>query len=354
MSTPGGVDDHSGKPGAMTPTEAAVRDAMLRSVWQVPNSPDLMVRARVTADRIRHRRRRRLTVTGAAMAVLVVAGGATALQTRLGGPDVGARPTPASVTSTPSANDQSGSPVPRTSAPGSASPTGSSPSSPVASDRPAGPWSSLRLDERFTGPALEPGRWTSYTGTSTGSPATTFAPSAVTLTNGGGMRITVDRISQTPPTVRAGGIKATGAGFQYGRWEVRWRMTAGYGVTSDFLFLGEGPGGIGQVATLLPAERRLTISDKVHGTSTTITVDATIYHTVTVESTPQRVRWLLDDKVVVDEPGGAPSLPVVPAIQALVPAEDCGLTPLPASCAGPARYPQYLDVAALRYWAYQP
>ena len=341
-------------PGVVTPTERAVRDAMLRSVGQVPDAPDLMVRARVTAERIRHRRRRRVTAVGAALAVLVVAGGATAVQAGLGGPDVVAtRPWPGG-TSTPSDRDPSGSPVPPTSVPASAATTGSAPPSPIASDRPAGPWSTLRLDETFTAATLDTGRWTMYTGTSTGSPATTFSPSAVTLTAGGGMRITVDRISQTPPTVRAGGIKAAGAGSRYGRWEVTWRMTAGYGVTSDFLFLGEGPGGIGQVATLIPAEHRMTISDKVHGTGTDITVDSTRNHTVAIESTPQRVRWLLDGKVVVDEPGGAPSIPVVPAVQALVPADDCGLTPLPASCAGPTRFPQYLDVAAIRYWAYQP
>ena len=131
-------------------------------------------------------------------------------------------------------------------------------------------------------------------------------------------------------------------------------MTAGYGVTSDFLFLGEGPGGIGQIATMVPAEHRLTISDKVHGTSTDITVDTTRNHAVAIESTPQRVRWLLDGKVVVDEPGGAPGIPVIPAVQSLVPGDDCGLTPLPTSCPGTAQYPAYLDVTSIRYWAYQP
>lgn len=352
MSAARDADDRPATPGVTTPTERAVRDAMLRSVEPVPEVPDLMVRARVTAERIRHRRRTRVAAAAAALAVLVLAGGVTALRAELGRPEVSASRSPAGATPTPSSADSSGSPASPTSAPAVTSAGGSS-SPPAATDQPAGPWSRLRLDERFTGPTLSPSRWTPYTGTSAGSPATTFAPSAVAMTDGGGMRITVDRIGQTPPTVRAGGIKAAGDAVRYGRWEVRWRMTAGHGVTGDFLFLGEGPGGIGQVATLLPAERRMTISDKVHGTSTDITVDATQYHTVTIEATPQRVRWLLDGDVVVDEPGGAPGIPVIPAVQALVPGDDCGLTPLPASCRGSARYPQHLDVTAIRYWAYQ-
>ena len=155
------------------------------------------------------------------------------------------------------------------------------------------------------------------------------------------------------PVARAGGVKLNGAGDRYGRWEVRWRMTAGYGVTGQFVFFGEGPGGIGHIATLSSAEHLLTIADLVHGTSHDVPLDGTRYHTLAMESTPQRVRWLLDGRVVVTESGGAPSLPVVAAVQAIMAGADCGHVPLPAGCPGAATFPQRLDVDYLRFWTYQ-
>lgn len=360
MNEPADFNDPLEAPAPMTPTERAVRDAMLRSTEPVPQALDLMTRAQLAADRIRHRRTRRVAAAAVAITVLAIGGGAAAMRDRTAGRSpVGGTTTaataPSSVATVAASAAQSGPPASGPAASGpAASPRNTAPPTGASSaGQPQGPWGHPQLDEHFTGTALDTSRWTLYTGTSSGSAATVFAPAAVTLPGGGGMRITVERTGQSAPSVRSGGIKVAGAGTRYGRWEVTWRMTAANGVTADFLFLGEGPGGIGQVATLVPAERRMTVSDKVKGTSTDVTLDVSGYHTVAVESTPQRVRWLLDEKVVVDEPGGAPSAAVIPAVQALVAGEDCATTPLPASCTGPASYPQYLDVASIRYWPYQ-
>jgi hypothetical protein len=384
---------------------------MTRSTEHVPDVPDLMARAHVRAARVR-RRRTGVAATGLALALVAAAGIGTLLQSGRD-PDEAVTvqqpaptsssptPTPFPAATGPATPDPSVAPTaPATRRPatgnahGPTSTTGAVRSGRTTSAgptarrttaarggptatrtatgraasgatgaatggaasggdplRPAGPWSTVQVDEGFTATTLDRARWTPYAGTS-GSPETTWSPQQISVQNGA-LRLTVDRVGETTPVARAGGIKQSNAGQRYGRWELRWRMTAGYGVTGDFLFLGEGPGGIGQVATLSSADRLLTISDKVRGTSREISLDGTRYHVVAMESSPQRVRWFVDGRVVVDEAGGAPTIPTVAGVQALVPGADCGRTPLPSGCRGAAAFPQYLDVDYLRFWPYQ-
>jgi hypothetical protein len=374
-------------PGSnQTPTELALRAAMARSVARVPDAPDLMGKALVRAARL-ERRRRALAVSAAGtLALVVVAGGTTMFTLGTAGPRVVTVDDPASRPSGPTEHgptsgtkgEDLGATSPSTTGPTAGAstrsttrattrattrPTTHAPTrstggattrtttAPNQSATPAGPWTAVRTDEGFAGSSLDTNRWLPYTGAANGSP-TTFSPQALTV-QGGTLRITVDRTAGANPPIRGGGVKAAQS-QQYGRWEVRWRMSATPGATAEFVLLGDGPGGIGQIATLSPADRRLTIDDRARGTSRSVSLDATQYHLVTLESTPQQVRWLVDGRVAVTEPGGAPSVPVNAAVQALVSNADCGATPLPSACTGPAVYPQHLDVDYFRYWAYQP
>lgn len=342
------------------PTEQAVREALARTAATLPYAPDLAEGMHRRADRIRRRRRR---VAAAAAAVAVLAGGG--LVARLPDPVAAADGDAVAPTATaspgpavPTAGSTAGSlaPTPNRSAPpptGTPTPTGTPGSQPPPAT--PDPWGAPLLDEQFSGTGPDPLRWSRYQGPSA-SPETYWSSGAVS--GGDGLlRLTVRRVSDRTPTIRAGGVRLVGdrfgAGQRYGRWEVRWRMTAAPGVTGQLVFLGAGPGGISQLATLSPAEGSLTLEDLARGSAQEVALAGTAFHTLALESTPERLRWLLDGAVVADRPGGAPTGPLVAAVQALVREADCGATPLPAGCAGAATYPQVLEVDRLRIWAYR-
>ena len=345
-------------------TEQALRQAMARTVQDVGDVPDLVERMHARAGVVR-RRRRAGAVAGALTALVALTG--IVVRPPWAGHDGSATIAPVPATAPTEALSAPVTPSGSAPAP-TAHATSTSIGSTAASSRPAaaatttttrpptdgtpaGPWAAVTVDDDFTTAPLDTGRWTPYSGSS-GSPETVWSPDVVSV-HDGALRLTVERVSTTTPAARAGGVKLAGDGARYGRWEVRWRMTAGHGVTGQFLMLGEGPGGIGQIATLQPAEHRLLVEDLVRGTSTTVPVDGAAYHVLAMESTPTGVRWLLDGRRVVDEPGGAPVGPVVAGLQALVQGSDCGRIPLPADCTGPATLPQHLDVDRFRFWPYQ-
>jgi hypothetical protein len=341
----------------------AVREALHAATEHLRQVPDLVERVHDRAGRIRRRRRQAGVVglAGAAVAALVV-GVAITL------PGRGASPGP-TFTGVPPAGSggPSGQPStatgrpflspPASSAPSSPGPTsprptgGGTPSQGPSSTVPAGPWGAAQLDDPFGSTVLDPTRWIRYQGAAA-SQETLWAADQVSV-GGGTLRLGVARVSDSTPVARAGGVKVAGPGQRYGRWELRWRMTAAPGVVGQFLFLGEGPGGIGHVATLSSADRTLTLADLVHGTRRELTVDGRRFHTLAVELTPDRVRWFLDGTVVSDRAGGAPTRPVIAALQALVPGPDCGARPLPSGCSGPATFPQTLEVDQIRFWPYR-
>lgn len=347
--------DGTGDDGTRAATERALREAMARSVRDVSDVPDLAGRVHRRAGRLRLRRRlAAVAVVGSVTAVVAVAGAV------VGGPwagrhDARTTPVPASPEGPPRPVTASPSRPPASA--GSSSPTARPTARPTATSGrtvppvAGGPWGQPQLDEEFTASTPDAGRWTPYSGAS-GSAETVWSPDEIAV-RGGALRLSVERVSATTPAARGGGVKLAGAGQRYGRWELRWRMTAGHGVTGQFLFLGEGPGGIGHLATVAPAERRLLLQDLVHGTRRELAVDSTGYHVLAMESTPARVRWLLDGAEVLSEPGAAPSVPVTAAVQALVQGSDCGRTPLPADCSGAGTLPQHLDVDYLRFWPYR-
>ena len=352
-----------GDDGPRAATERALREALERTTRDVPDVPDLVERMHTRAGRLRRRRMAAAGTAGAVTVLVAVTG--LAVRAPWSGDGSGSRimnpagrsadpATPSSPGPTSRSTSTEVPPVP-TPIPssGAATRAGTARAStrPAGPSVPAGPWGALRLDEQFTAPGLDRARWTTYSGAS-GSAETVWSPDDVAVRDGV-LRLTVERVATGTPAVRAGGLKAAGAGERYGRWEVRWRMTAGHGVTGQFLFLGEGPGGIGHLATLAPAERGLVLEDLVHGTRRTVTLDGAAFHVLAVESTPGGVRWLLDGREVADEPGAAPTVPVSFAVQALVQGPDCGRRPLPAGCTGAGTYPQYLDVDYVRAWPYR-
>jgi hypothetical protein len=332
-------------------TEDAVRDAMHRLAEDMPYVPDLRGKMNRRAARIRGRRRV-LAAAVSALAVVAVAGVAAWLPAR-GVPDVPVANPPATSPTSPAGRTTtppSGSPKPGpdTSQPSTSGRIG--PASPTGSTGAAPGWGPLLLDEGFAAPALDTGRWDLYAGASD-SPETVWAPEAAGQ-SAGMLRLSVERVRATTPVARAGGVRLRTAPQRYGRWEVRWRMSAGYGVSGQFVLFGAGPGGIDLLATLRSAERTLTVADLARGNSRDVAVDGTRFHTLTVESTPRGVRWLLDGAVLADHAGAVP-VPLGVGIQALIPAQDCGRLPLPAGCAGRASFPQRLDVDYLRFWAYR-
>ena len=330
-----------------------VREALHLSVERLPPVPDLVERVHDRAGQLR-RRRRRAGLAGTGLAVALAGAAFVVLPHRA--------ITPGPVPTAP-APGGSGEPSSRPAARPSGSPSGSpsrsqsspsgSPSRPSSgsSTVPAAQWGAPQFEDRFDSSVLAPDRWVRYTG-SAASPQTLWSPGQVAV-RGGVLQLGVARVSDIPPVARAGGVKVAGAGQRYGRWELRWRMTAAPGVVGQFLFLGEGPGGIGNAATLSSADRTLTLDDLVHGTRRQVTVDGRRFHTLAVELTPERVRWLLDGTVVSDQPGAAPTRPVVAALQALVQGSDCGAVPLPDDCAGPASFPQTLEVDRISFRPYR-
>ncbi len=365
-------DDHGPEPE--TATERAVRQMLSRRAEQLPPVPDLVGAMHHRAHGLRRLRRARAGLAAAVAVVALV----VVVPRMISGDEphtgvVAARTgTPAPTSASP-AGTGTASPSPRASASGrsvtaAGSPTGSRAPGTSTSGGPAatattpgevtgtsagmsGPWGALGFDDEFGAPAVDPDRWTSYTGAS-GSPETLWSPQEVGVGDGA-LRLGVERVSDTTPVARAGGVKRAGDGERYGRWEIRWRMTAGYGVTGQFLFLGEGPDGIGEIATLSPADRRLILEDLAHGTRQVVSVDGTQYHVLTLEIAPHRVTWSLDGRTVAAWTA-APDRPVVAALQALIQGADCGRTPLPAACAERATFPQYLDIDYVRYWPYVP
>lgn len=338
----------------------AVREALHRSVERLPLAPNLVERVRDRAGTLRARRRRAaLTgLAGAGLAVVVL--GVTIGLPQRGDttpvpvPPLSSPADPDQPPTTPSRSPSSPPPSPSTAVTRSASAPPSPAAGSPSSGRPDGvdgPWGPQQLDEPFSSTQLDPARWIRYTG-SAASPQTLWSPDQVSV-RGGTLRLGVARVSDTRPVARAGGVKVAGPGQRYGRWELRWRMTAAPGVVGQFVFLGEGPGGIGNVATLSSADGTLVLDDLVHGTSRRVDVDGRRFHTLAVELTPQRVRWLLDGTVVSDRAGAAPTRPVVAAIQALVQGSDCGARPLPADCSGPATFPQTLEVDRVGFWPYR-
>ncbi|MBI4943817.1 MAG: hypothetical protein HY830_24000 [Actinobacteria bacterium] len=345
--------------------ETAVRRALEDAVAGLPPVTTLVEGMHARAARIRRRRR----TVSAAVAVAVVVGGVGGLLPRWGGtgtpPDVppagssrSAAPAPA--TRTPAQRPDG--PVP--SGPATSGAATSGPSTPgTPSGRPAAPlprpavtsagasaddWSrrTPALDETFAAGPLDRRRWTPYVGSS--APVTDWTPDAVTV-SGGTLRIAVEPVL---PRVRAGGVKAV-AEHRTGRWEVRWRMSAGGGAIAQLDLLGDGPDGVSHAATLDPSRGTLTVQDLVHGTETRVAVDGREYHSLAVETTPRGVRWLLDGVVVDDRPGTAPRRPLVLALQAFVSEPACAAQPPAAGCPGPSVAGTVLEVDRVRFWPYR-
>lgn len=341
--------------------EPAVRKALEDAVAHLPPVPGLVEGMHVRAARIRRRRR----TVGAAVAVAVVVGGVGGLLPRWGGTG-----TPPDVP--PAGSSQSAAPAPATRTPaqgtGAPVPSGpptSGPSTPgtpsgrseaplprpaaTSSGTSAGTWSrrTPELDETFAAGPLDRRRWTPYVGSS--APVTDWTPDAVTV-SAGTLRISVEPVL---PRVRAGGVKAV-AEHRTGRWEVRWRMSAGAGAIAQLDLLGDGPDGVSHAATLDPSRRTLTVQDLVHGTQTRVSVDGRDYHSLAVETSPRGVRWLLDGVVVDDRPGTAPRRPLRLALQAFVSEPACAAQPPAAGCPGPPTSGAVLEVDRVRFWEYRP
>jgi hypothetical protein len=344
--------------------ETAVRRALEDAVADLPPVPGLVEGMHARAARIRRRRR----TVGAAVAVAVVVGGVGGLLPRWGGtgtpPDVppagssrSAAPAPA--TRTPAQSPDG--PVASTAATSGPSTPGTPPGrSEAPLPRPAvtsagtprastDGWSrrAPELDETFAAGPLDRRRWTPYVGSS--APVTDWTPDAVTV-SGGALRIAVEPVL---PRVRAGGVKAV-AEHRTGRWEVRWRMSAGGGAIAQLDLLGDGPDGVSHAATLDPSRRTLTVQDLVHGTTTRVAVDGREYHDLAVETSPRGVRWLLDGVVVDDRPGTAPGRPLRLALQAFVSEPACAAQPPAAGCPGPSTSGAVLEVDRVRFWEYRP
>jgi hypothetical protein len=351
-------------PGYESETERAFRAALDRTAAELPHVPDLVGGMHLRAGAIRRRRR---TVAGAALTVTALVAGLTTVLTRGAGPGGGTEaagppptasgPVPGSGSSTthrPPVTQASQPPAP--SATGTLLPPASSPAGTPTGSRPAGHpppasgWGPAVFDDEFRTATLD-ARWGPYQGQS-GSSETVFEPDQLTLESGV-LRLKVGPQPRVGP-VPAAGINLPSVTQRYGRVEVRWRSTAAYGVVGQLVFLGEGPSGIGNLATLAAANGSMTVEDLVHKSEKRVPVSsATGWHTLAMEATPQRVRWLLDGVPVADEPGAAPTVPVRLGLQALIPAENCGRVPLPAGCPAAATYPQYVDLDYVRIWPYQ-
>ena len=332
--------------------ELALRKALEDSVAHLPYAPGLVERAHDRAARIRRRRR----TAGTAIAVAVVVGGIGGLLPHRGGPVAPADPPPAGSTS--QGTPATGSPPDRPSATAAPAVAGTdAPGTPTGTPRPALPpavatsapssvtaaWGTPELDETFDSGPLDRRRWTPYVGSS--PPVTDWTPDALAV-SGGALRITVEPVL---PRVRAGGVKSTGA-HRTGRWEVRWRMSAGGGAIAQLDLLGDGPDGVSHAATLDPSRGTLTVQDLVRGTVTQVAVDGREYHTLVVETTPRGVRWLLDGAVVDDRPGTAPARPLQLALQAFVSEPACATQPPAQGCPGPSTSGAVLEVDRVRFW----
>jgi hypothetical protein len=172
------------------------------------------------------------------------------------------------------------------------------------------------------------------------------------------LRISAQHVRATEPTTDVGGLGSRGSARRYGRWEFRWRMTAGLGVIGQFLLVPApgtpGPGEPRYGATLSSVDGTLRLSDLLTGDGTSVRLDGTSWHTVAAEWTPGRLVWTVDGHPALTATSDLPQGPVWPAFQTLLSGPDCGVAALPAECGGTrTMFPQVLEIDRFQFWEYQ-
>jgi hypothetical protein len=320
-----------------------VRAGLERTVSHLPPVGDLVPEV---SRRARRMRRRRMVVgSGAAAAAMaVVISVAAALTTSSAERDR----TPAVIGDNASAT----SPAPASpSVPQDSAASGTpSVSPPVGNTNSVAPstWGPVRVADEFTAATLDRSLWTIVYSGPAGHPLGSWSPSDVAV-GGDALRLSISRPAGARPPSTSGAVAARTSVQRYGRWEVRWRMTPGRGVLGQFALsseVGGTPPSI--VVNLSPSSGTVEVTGTGVGTAAgaTATVGrADEYHTIAVEWSPQRLRFLLNGTTFAESTTGVPNVVLWPALQTMLAGPDCGATPLPAGCNGTRTpFPQRLDV----------
>ena len=223
----------------------------------------------------------------------------------------------------------------------------------------SGPWVPAFSDDFSTG--VQGSRWVKYSGGVGGNPGGWWDPSHVTAA-GGIARLGSSRDAAFGNRWVSGGISSAPALIQtYGKWEVRFRMDAGYGIWAvillwpkdgwppevDFYEDGGQTGARGGMSATLhhsPSNQR--VQRALQG------VDFSQWHTIGVEWTPGRLVYTVDGSPWASVTGPqVPSQPMWLGMQTT--AGTCGeyYTPCP-NATTPATVNMEIDWA--RAWRYDP
>jgi beta-glucanase (GH16 family) len=166
----------------------------------------------------------------------------------------------------------------------------------------------------FTGAAIDDGRWGLYEGQPSGDPGGWWEPSHVEV-GGGVVSLRTYRDPRYGDRWVSGGMSSAPALTQrYGKYEVRFRMDAGYGVASVLLLWPTADhwppeidfaehGGESTVRDHMTATLHYGAEDGTVQRS--VEADFTRWHTIGVEWTPGRLVYTLDGRpwATVDDAG---------------------------------------------------
>jgi hypothetical protein len=165
-------------------------------------------------------------------------------------------------------------------------------------------WRRVFADD-FTGTSLDAGSWGAYAGQPRGAPGAWWEPSHAVVAGGAALLRTYRDPAQGGRWVSGGMSCARALRQTYGKYLVRFRMDAGYGVAPVLLLFPSGDHWPPEVDF---AEDGGATRDRDHMTATlhygvddrkiqrTVYADFTRWHTVGVEWTPGQLTYTLDDE----------------------------------------------------------
>lgn len=350
------------------PDEDPALDVRAGFAWSADRLSDPVDLVPMVHQRARGIRRRRATVAGAVTAAVAlgIGLGVPAVSGQFDGADTAGAASPGVSAPVMATGAGQASGAASVSASGGASGAATSGRATGVASAPVAPsgagsalatgWGPVTFHDEFGSSTLDRSLWTLvYDGP--GGKYGNWSPTGVSVADGA-LRLSVARTGAGSQPVTFGGIGASGFTQRYGRWELRWRMTAGRGVIGQFVLSPQATVTSGQEPTYSVTVSAATGQVSVSGAGAAVAGSVSVaqptgYHTVVVEWTPQRLRTLVDGAAVAESAGPQPAEALWPALQAWLPGPDCGASPLPADCGGATTsFPQALDVDWIKYQPY--